>query len=59
LENAANFKAKGDAALAESFRKSAETARDLANNMKAANAYIETLRALHPALADKVLQESR
>jgi hypothetical protein len=56
---AENFKAKGDADLAESFRKSAETARDLANTMKAANAYIYTLRALHPALADKVLKESR
>jgi hypothetical protein len=59
LENAEYFKAKGDAALAESSRKASETARNLANNMKAANAYIYTLRALHPALADKVLRESR
>jgi hypothetical protein len=59
LESAELFEAAGNVAQAEFFRKSAESTQDFLNTMKAANAYISALRALHPVIADKVLQESR
>ena len=59
LENAAYFEAKGWADAARSFREGAQREREIANNMKTRYAYICTLRALHPALEEKVLKESR
>jgi hypothetical protein len=59
FESAEYFKAKGNTALAESSRKAAEAARNLANSMKAANAYITVIRALNNNLADRILQDSQ
>jgi hypothetical protein len=57
LKDAEYFQARGDAALAESFRESAESSRNSANTMKTARAYFDTLQVISPALA-KVIQES-
>ncbi|MDR1257472.1 MAG: WD40 repeat domain-containing protein [Spirochaetaceae bacterium] len=59
LQQVETYEKYGMTQTAESMRESAETLSRFAAGAKAANAYIYTLRALHPALADKVLRESR
>jgi tetratricopeptide (TPR) repeat protein len=58
LHNIGVLERAGMKGATEALRKSVESSRDLLNTMKTANAYIYALRALSPALADKVLQES-
>jgi hypothetical protein len=59
LGQADSFEAMGMKGAAEAARQASASARDLANTMKPASAYFDALRALHPVIADKVLQESR